>query len=65
MRRIPVNPVIDDRLLLLGHIFCPRRYPIQPLTLLGVNDHLNETNFYYIIFHSSKGTYTGGIQWLQ
>lgn len=44
MRRIPVYPVIDDGFFLLGHIFCPWGHPIQPLTLLGVNDHLDETN---------------------
>lgn len=42
LRGIPVNPVIDDRFLPLGHIFCPWRYPIQSLTLLGVNYHLEK-----------------------
>ncbi len=42
MRGIPVNPFVDDRFLLLGHIFCPGRDPVQPLTLLGVNYHLGK-----------------------
>lgn len=42
LRGIPVNPVIDDGLLLPVHIFCPGRDSVQPATLLGVNYHLEK-----------------------
>lgn len=49
VRRIPVNPVIDNKFLILGNIFCPRRDPIQPLTLLGMNYHLGKMRLMSVI----------------
>lgn len=67
MRRIPMNPVIDDRFFFLGYIFGPWRDPIEPLALLGVNDHLNETNIHYapsrsIIAREPKQGFRGHFQ---
>lgn len=45
LRRVPVYPIIDDGLLMLGHILCPRWDSVEPLTCSGVNNHLGrETN---------------------
>lgn len=45
LRRVPMYPIIDDGLLMPGHILCPRWDSVQPLTCSGVNNHLGrETN---------------------
>lgn len=50
LRGVPMNPFIDDRFLLPGHIFRPWWDPVKPLPLLGVNNHLgNETNECFVL----------------
>ena len=42
LRRIPVNPVIDDSFFIPVYVFCPRRDAVQALAILGVNYHLGK-----------------------
>lgn len=56
LRRVPMYPIIDDGLLMLGHILCPRRDSVESLTGSGVNHHLGrETNEGW----NGKGTQRG------
>lgn len=57
-------PIIDDGLLMLGHILCPRWDSVQPLTCSGVNNHLGrETNEGWNGKGTERGSGRGHKQW--